>query len=37
MKVALLTVIKLDQIDKLEDRLEQYRRQTIMALETLQR
>jgi hypothetical protein len=36
-KAALTTVMKADQIDKLEDRLEQYRRQIILALEMLQR
>jgi hypothetical protein len=35
-RVALLTVMKSDQIDKLEDRLEEYRRQIILALEILQ-
>ncbi len=36
-KAALLTVMKSDQINKLEARLEQYRRQVILALEILQR
>ena len=36
-KAALLTVMKSDQIKKLEARLEQYRRQVILALEILQR
>lgn len=36
-KVALLTVMKSDQIDNLEHRLEQYRRQIVLALGILQR
>lgn len=36
-KAALLTIMKSDQIKKLEERLELYRRQVIMALEILQR
>jgi hypothetical protein len=36
-KAALRTVMKSDQIDNLEHRLEQYRRQIIMALEILQK